>query len=259
MKKILYFSFIAIALLTLFFCTSSSLKPKKNALHVMAANSINPGKRVAVLELFTSQGCSSCPPADRLLGTYTSQENVIPLSFHVDYWDRLGWKDPFSSKEYTERQYSYASQLKSSVYTPQLVINGQTEMIGSDAGKITSTLNKIFSEQPDAAISIKKLTPGNGKVDIGFSTSGNTANTAVNIALVEKQATTAVKAGENGGATLTNYNIVRQFKTLDAVQNGDNNASIDLPSDVDLKGMSVVIFLQQKGNNKISAAEQAAF
>ncbi len=259
MKKLLYFSFIAIAFLILFFCTSSYLKHEKSSLHVMAGNNTNAGKNIAVLELFTSQGCSSCPPADRLLGTYTSKENVIPLSFHVDYWDGGGWKDPFSSKEYTKRQYNYASQLKSSVYTPQLVINGQTEMIGSDAGKITSTLNKIFAEQPDAAISIKKLTPENGEVNISFNTSGNSGNTTVNIALVEKQATTAIKAGENGGATLTNYNIVRKFKTLNAVQNGDNNASIDLPSSVDPKNMSVVMFLQQKRNNKISAADQAAF
>jgi hypothetical protein len=259
MKKLLFFSFIAVALFTLFFCTSSSMKHEKSPLHDVAANNINAGKNIAVLELFTSQGCSSCPPADRLLGTYTSQENVIPLSFHVDYWDKGGWKDPFSSKEYSKRQYSYASQLKSSVYTPQLVINGQTEMIGSDAGKITSTLEKVFAEQPEATISIRKLTPANGKVAISFSTSGNTANTTVNIALVEKQATTAIKEGENGGATLTNYNIVRNFKTVDAVIDGDNNASIDLPSAINLKDMSVVIFLQQKRNNKISAADQAAF
>ncbi|MEO7121372.1 MAG: DUF1223 domain-containing protein [Ginsengibacter sp.] len=258
MKNLIYFSFLAVAIFTLFFCTSSSLKHEKSPLHGGALNNINPGKNIAVLELFTSQGCSSCPPADRLLGTYTSHENVIPLSFHVDYWDGGGWKDPFSSKEYTKRQYKYASQLKSSVYTPQLIVNGHAEMIGSDASKITSTLAKVFAEQPVATVSIKKLTPANGKVEVSFNTSGNTENGTVNIALVEKQATTAIKAGENGGATLINYNIVREFKTVDAMKNGDNNASIDLPSAVDLKNMSVVVFLQQKSNNKITAADQAA-
>ena len=89
------------------------------------------------------------------MGTYTSKENVIVLSFHVDYWNRLGWKDPFSSKEYTQRQYDYASALHADVYTPQLIINGQTEMIGSDAGKISNAINKVFAEQPDATLSIK--------------------------------------------------------------------------------------------------------
>ena len=86
---------------------------------------------IAVLELFTSEGCSSCPSADRLLPQLAKLDsNIIPLSFHVDYWNRLGWTDPFSSSEYSERQRSYASHLKlESVYTPQLVVNGEYELV----------------------------------------------------------------------------------------------------------------------------------
>lgn len=198
-------------------------------------------------------------PADRLLGTYTSKENVIILCFHVDYWDRLGWKDPFSSKEYTKRQYDYASALHADVYTPQLVVNGQSEMIGSDANKISNAINKVFAEQPEAVLSVKAVKTENGKADISFDATGKISNSLLNVALVEKKTTTDIKGGENGGVTLANYNVVRSFKTIKKVENGNNVSTIDIPSSSDLKNMSVVLFLQEKGNNKISAATQAGF
>ncbi|MEO8413732.1 MAG: DUF1223 domain-containing protein [Ginsengibacter sp.] len=258
MKKILRACCFSLPLLTVSFCTPSSpgAKDKGHTGELPSKNIQMITKNIAVLELFTSQGCSSCPPADRLVGTYTKQENVIVLSFHVDYWDRLGWKDPFSSKEYTKRQYNYASPLNASVYTPQLVINGQTEMIGSDANKISSVLHKIFSEQPDAVLAIQNVNPQNRKLDISFNATGYTGNSIVNIALVDKKTTTAIKAGENGGITLTNYNVVRNFKTINEVNAGNNVSEIDIPGKADLKNMSVVIFLQQKETNKISAAVQ---
>ena len=259
MKKFLSLVFLSVPLFTLWFCTSSSSVKDKNAVNLKDNISTSDNKSIAVLELFTSQGCSSCPSADRLLGTYTSKENVIVLSFHVDYWNRFGWKDPFSSKEYTERQYDYASALHADVYTPQLIINGQTEMIGSDEGKISTAINKVLAEQPNTSISIKAVKPENGKANINFDASGNTSNSVLNIALVEKKTTTDIKAGENGGVTLTNYNVVRNFKTIKKVENGNNTFVIDIPPSSDLKNMSVVLFLQQKGNNKISAADQSGF
>ncbi|HEY5407819.1 MAG TPA: DUF1223 domain-containing protein [Ginsengibacter sp.] len=267
MKKFGYLILSVGALLILWFCISSSRgKDKETASNIKADITASGSKSIAVLELFTSQGCSSCPPADRLLGSYSSKENVIVLSFHVDYWNRLGWKDPFSSKEYTQRQYDYASALHADVYTPQLIINGQAEMIGSDADKISNAINKVLGEQPDATLSIKtvkaenaRLPDGQGKADIKFDVSGNTSNSILHIALVEKKTTTNVNAGENGGATLTNYNVVRTFKSINKVADGDNAATIDIPSSAELKDLSVVLFLQQKKNNKISAADQANF
>ena len=216
-------------------------------------------RNVAVLELFTSQGCSSCPPADRLMAGYASKENVIVLSFHVDYWNRMGWKDPYSSKEYTKRQYDYASALHSDVYTPQLVVNGESEMIGSDADKISAAINKVSGEQSDATLSIKTVKAENGKTNINFDVSGNAGNSVLNIALVEKKTSTEVKAGENGGATLTNYNVVTNFKTINKVADGNNEATIDMPPSPDLNNLSVVLYLQQKKGNKITAADQANF
>jgi hypothetical protein len=249
-----------VPLFSLWFCTSSSdVKHKESTGNMKTDIHASDNKSVAVLELFTSQGCSSCPPADRLLGSYTSKENVIVLSFHVDYWDRMGWKDPFSSKEYTQRQYDYASALHSDVYTPQLIVNGQSEMIGSDTDKISNAIKKVFAEQTDASLSIKTVKAENGKADISFDVSGNTGHSVLNIALVEKKTITDIKGGENGGVVLTNYNVVRNFKTINKVENGSNASAIDIPSSSDLKNMSVVLYLQQKKSNKILAADQAAF
>ena len=260
MKKIGYVVFSVGAIIALWFSISSSrMKSKESITNLKTGMSVPGNKSVAVLELFTSQGCSSCPPADRLMGSYTSKENVIVLSFHVDYWNRMGWKDPFSSKEYTIRQYDYASALHSDVYTPQLVVNGESEMIGSDADKISTAINKVLAEQSEVTLSIKTAKVENGKVNINFDVSGNTGNSVLNIALVEKKTSTDVKAGENGGATLTNYNVVTNFKTINRVSDGNNVATIDIPSSPDLNNLSVVVYLQQKKNNKISAADQANF
>ncbi|MEO9147699.1 MAG: DUF1223 domain-containing protein [Ginsengibacter sp.] len=248
MKKLVYIMSVSILVFTLWFCTSSTTmknKPESN--------------KIAILELFTSQGCSSCPPADKLVATYTSKENVIPLSFHVDYWDRLGWKDPFSSHGYSQRQYMYASALHSNVYTPQLIVNGTIEMVGSDANKISTALNKIFSEHADASLTIGKTQIQNGKININFDVSGNIQNSVLNIALIEKKTVTPVKAGENGGATLTDYNVVRSFKTVSKVESGENNTSIDFPTTLEFSNRSVVLYLQQKKDNHISAASKSDF
>ncbi len=257
MKKSLYGFLLTLPLFILWFCTPSSAGKEKQTEKKHSATSKTAAKNVAVLELFTSQGCSSCPPADRLLETYISKENVIVLSFHVDYWDRLGWKDPFSSNEYTKRQYRYASALNSGVYTPQLVVNGESEMVGSDENKISAALDKVQSTQPEANLSINNAKQENGKVTINFTASGKTNNSDLNIALAEKKAITNIKAGENGGVTLTNYNVVRNFKARQQFKVGENAADIDIPAGLDPKNISVVLFLQKNDNNKIIAAAQA--
>lgn len=259
MKQFKYLLFLSVLLFTLWFCTSSSsVKEKENSNNIQKEiETIKPGvKHVAVLELFTSQGCSSCPSADRLLDIYSNKENVIALSFHVDYWNRLGWKDPYSSSEYTQRQHKYASSLNSSVYTPQLVINGENEMVGSDAKRIDNTLKKVWSQDANSDLSIESVSLDNGKATINYTVSGNTNNFLLNIALVEKKTVTAIKSGENGGVTLSGTNVVRNFKTVSKPVEGKSAYVIDVPQGIDLKNMSVVLYLQES-NNKITAADQA--
>src|SRR5215471_14483241 len=94
-----------------------------------------------VVELFTSQGCSSCPPADAVLGKLAKRSDVLPLAFHVDYWDYIGWKDPFASKETTDRQYDYGRALcLNMVYTPQMVVDGSQDVVGSDEGAVVRAI-----------------------------------------------------------------------------------------------------------------------
>lgn len=264
MKKLRYAILLSLPLFTLAFCTSySSVKdkeqPNKKNTNTVSFHNNSVSKNFAVLELFTSQGCSSCPPADRLLATYISKENIIPLSFHVDYWDKLGWKDPYSSKEFTKRQYEYASALHSSVYTPQLVVNGQTEMIGSDANKLSSTIKNILAQNTGATISFKTLKAENNKASLSFNAEGTTSNCKLNIALVEKNTTTKINAGENGGATLIDNNVVRNFTTIGNINEGENTVAIDIPNSLNLNNAIVVIYLQQKDTGKIVAAAQASF
>ncbi|HSN07746.1 MAG TPA: DUF1223 domain-containing protein [Hanamia sp.] len=258
MKKIIFYIALSIPVFTLWFCNSSSnAKDRVTAMKSSASNTKT--KNTVVLELFTSQGCSSCPPADKLLCTYTSNKKVIALSFHVDYWDRLGWKDPFSAHNYSERQYKYASALKSGVYTPQLVINGETQLVGSEAGKITSVINKMLLQDPQAHLSLEKTAVNNDQINIRFRVSGNIANSLLNMAFIEKKVVTGVGAGENRGATLTEYNVVRGFTTVDSIKEGENTLALPIPSSLKPGNREFVLFLQQKNNNKITAAGKAEF
>ena len=181
---------------------------------------------VAVVELFTSQGCSSCPAADRLL-TKTLKENndphVLALSFHVDYWNHLGWADPFSDKDYTKRQYAYAKQFNSrSVYTPQMVVNGTAQFVGSNAAALKNALTQATRQAPPAGFESLSVQPESGKIlKVKYKLAGDYQNARINFALVSKHETTAIKRGENGGRTLSSDNVVRQFISTDAKASGE--------------------------------------
>jgi hypothetical protein len=132
-------------------------------------------------------------------------------------------------------------------------------MIGSDERKITAAVKRVLAEVPEATLSIKKVLTENGKLHINFDALGNTENYILNIALIEKKTITEVKAGENGGATLTNYNVVRDFKTIGQVNNGDNTSIVNMAIDsTGKKNSCVVLYLQEKNTNKISGADQSA-
>jgi hypothetical protein len=213
----------------------------------------DPGNGFVLMELFTSQGCSSCPPADELLGRYALQQNgpVIPIAFHVDYWNRLGWKDSFSTAGYSDRQRMYATWFSSDgVYTPQVVLNGRKEMVGSEEEKIAAAVKDLLNEKPAAIITVTATKKENGKAKVSFNVSGNANNCVINAALVQNKVFTHIKAGENSGVKLTNYNVVRDFKTI-AVTAGF--VELQFPSG-EADGYSVVIFLQEKTSGKIYAA-----
>jgi hypothetical protein len=170
-------------------------------------------KSPVVVELFTSEGCSSCPPADALLGELAQRPDIVPLAFHVDYWDYIGWKDPYASSANTQRQHDYAAALGlHMVYTPQMVVDGRTDVVGSERGDVAAAIGKAASA-PKLAISIEK-DAGGYRVLIPAAAPPAGGSATVWLALFDSQRETGVKRGENGGRTLKEYNIVRAWRQI---------------------------------------------
>jgi hypothetical protein len=210
---------------------------------------------LVVLELFTSQGCSSCPPADALLAEYAvaHNEHIIPLSFHVDYWNRLGWADPFSNKAYSERQQWYSQHLpKGSVYTPQLIVNGRGEAVGNNRKIVNGFVQDELLVKKAETISVTDISFDKNMVSFHYSSANTNDHEILNIALVQKQAITHIKAGENEGVTITNHNIVRSFRTQ--VLSNEGAGSIALPAMFKSSEYALVLYVQNKNDLSISAA-----
>ncbi len=210
----------------------------------------------AVVELFTSEGCSSCPAAERTLAKIKDEykQNVCVLEFHVDYWNYLGWKDEFSSKEYTLRQQKYASVLHTgSTYTPQAIINGNQEMVGSDYTKISSAIDKSLSKTSANQISLSAAT-AQGTVAVNYNVA-NLKNQLFNIVLVKKAATVNIKKGENGGRQLEHHNIVLSLNTI-ATENAKGTAMVNLPAGVKPDEVYIIAYAQQKSNWATTGAAQ---
>ncbi|MEA2572441.1 MAG: hypothetical protein QOI24_4442 [Acidobacteriota bacterium] len=217
------------------------------------------GTTPVVVELFTSQGCSSCPAADALLRTFVRDSRlrgkVIPLAFHVDYWDRLGWRDPFSSRVATQRQMAYIRTLRvNSAYTPQIVINGSREMVGSNESAIESAI-EAASKQPSAGT--LRLTTARKDNAIDVTLRGDVAREGndVIVALYEDDVMTEVGSGENGGRKLVNDAVVRQFVRIDAAR-GALEKMVTFRADPAWQAgkLGVAAFLQDKTTLKIGAA-----
>ena len=224
-----------------------------------------PEKGFAVVELFTSEGCSSCPPADALVAEVQKEDKDLPvyiLAYHVDYWDRLGWKDAFSDAAYSDRQRQYASWLKlSSLYTPQIVVNGRTEFVGSQAGSLTKAIHSGLRQQAKTGLALSGLRIEGKRLDwqCGIAGAmGGRGHLSLAVALVQRSAVTQVKAGENGGKTLSHVQIVRSFQTVQLDDKGNTSGQLDLPSGVDPADAEIIVFLQDQDNGNILAATRAA-
>ena len=168
-----------------------------------------------VVELFTSQGCNSCPPADKVLADLADEGNVIALGYHVDYWDYLGWKDTLGSAEYTERQYGYARTFsRRSVYTPQAVVNGRLHLNGGDRRSIDGHLSRMAAI--GEALPVEIAVEENGDSLIIRADNGDAASLgAAHLVLVyfDKARDVKIDRGENRGKTITYANIVTGIQT----------------------------------------------
>ncbi len=212
----------------------------------------------AVVELFTSEGCSSCPPADEAIAELLAKNNpdIFILSFHVDYWNRLGWKDEFSKHAYSERQQQYARYLSlESIYTPQVIVNGTNQFVGSNESQLNAAIKTSLQneQQTDFKVTAEKK---NNSLAITYNIEGKDA-VLLNLALVQPHASTQVKAGENGGKTLSHVNVVRELKVIEA--KGAGELSIEIPKELLNTSFQLIPYIQSNKNYKVLGAEQVNF
>ena len=217
----------------------------------------------AVVELFTSEGCSSCPPADRLLADLASEAEragtpVFTLSFHVDYWNHLGWADPFSQAAFTERQRRYAGALGGGVYTPEMVVNGSQGFVGSQSGTARAAVRKGLARAAVCRVRIDSATAdGQGNIKVTYAAAGHAAGTLLNLALVEKDRSVPVGRGENGGRTLKHHNVVRAFRSIRLDAKGTGAARLAMPADDHSGKFAVIAYAQDAESSAIEGATQA--
>jgi hypothetical protein len=199
------------------------------------AKAHRPAHGAVLVELFTSEGCSSCPPADALLrkinGKYTdSGQLIVGVSEHVTYWNYLGWSDPFSSEAYTERQSAYGERFHlDSIYTPQMVINGEEQMVGSDSSGLLRAIRKE-EQQPPVDIQITSASLSGSTLSVGFSVSGSIPGRGAEIyaILAEDAASSNVLRGENSGRMLSHVSVARTITRVASIQTATER-TIDLP------------------------------
>lgn len=206
-----------------------------------------------LLEFFTSQGCSSCPPADEIAGIYAvrNDPHIIPIVFHVDYWNRLGWIDPFSNGSFSERQSDYSENFSlGSVYTPQLVMNGREQLVGSDHQKIKEGIGRMLRQPMYGEIKITGIEASGGNVQVTYTVDRWLPGSTINAALVQKKSATYIKAGENRGMKLDNFNIVRDLKSK-PVDGNSGKLRLDKPVGYTGEDYIVVLFLQEKRTGPI--------
>jgi hypothetical protein len=183
-------------------------------------------ERPIMVELFTSEGCSSCPPADKLLAELASRPDVLTLSFHVDYWDRLGWKDPYSSHEATERQNRYATLLHlTSVYTPQIIVDGKWQAVGSDRADVEHALDLARRSYKEIPVT---LALDHGRAHVNVSAVDVAAGSVLLIGF-DRRHVTAVKRGENSGRTLAHVDVVRGVEEIARVNSRAGEIDAPIP------------------------------
>jgi hypothetical protein len=211
-----------------------------------------------LVELFTSEGCSSCPPADTLLARLETEQPVpgamvIVLSEHVDYWDQLGWRDPFSNSQFTRRQGNYASRLGTQGnYTPQMVVDGRAEFVGSDTRRALGSIAEA-AHRPKVTVRLTSTSRNTGEWTLHVEVGPVPESAEVMVALVEPNVATQVARGENGGRELRHAGVVRALQSAGSVAK-----SATFTKDVPLKTTSprqrAVVFVQTKNQGPVLGA-----
>lgn len=229
-----------------------------------AASAQAPSSRVPVLvELFTSEGCSSCPPADALLGRLDREQpvgnaNIIVLEEHVDYWDQGGWHDRFSSSYFTDRQNNYLPRLNfQDPYTPQMVVDGSSQFVGNDSQKALHAIAQSAKTPPKLALTLANPVVDGQHIGCSVSAVGDLPKGDLYAAVVQPSASTNVRGGENGGRHLEHVGIVRSMQRIGKVQDlssGPVKFHLNAPADTSATNLRIVVFAQGSGQGPIEGA-----
>jgi hypothetical protein len=215
-------------------------------------------RRTPVLvELFTSQGCSSCPPADQVLARLEAQQpvrgaEIIVLSEHVDYWNRLGWTDPFSSPRFSERQRRYSLQLRADAYTPQMIVNGRAAFVGSDERRARREIELA------ARTSVFPEVHMDGPSTVHIAVTSLPKQVGLWLAVTECGLSSDVRTGENGGRRLTHTGVVRSLESVKLDQSGKARVNLSLRNDWKVENLRVVVFVQDRVSLAVLGAATAA-
>ncbi|WP_157136619.1 DUF1223 domain-containing protein [Sagittula stellata] len=203
-----------------------------------------------VVELFTSQGCSSCPPADALLAELGDRDDVIPLALHVDYWDYIGWKDVFGTPKATKRQKGYArANGWKMIYTPQIIVNGREDVVGSRPGQVAALIEEHRGDVSHVDLSLKRM---GDRVVIRATGDGTARPCDIHVVRYLPSEEVAIRRGENAGKTITYTHIVRDWDVAARWDGlGTFEGAVPVPA-----GTPVVVILQEPKNGAILAAQR---
>lgn len=227
-----------------------------------SARSEGVARTPVLIELFTSEGCSDCPPADALLEKLDRSQpvngaNLIVLSEHVDYWDGTGWKDPYSAHQYSQRQSAYSDQFHlESVYTPQMVVDGQIEFVGSDERRAVRAIENVTGyEKIPVRLSAVRLDPGDAlslHVSTGQLQSGGPASANVMLAIADERDESHVGGGENGGKTLRHIAVVLSLTKVGTVdQSSEFSKDIRLNVAGTRRNLRIIAFVQESTAGRV--------
>ena len=215
-----------------------------------AAAAAQAGEPRAVLELFTSQGCSSCPPADRLVGQFANDPSVVALSVPIDYWDYLGWRDTLAKPVHSARQRAYARvRGDGQVYTPQIVVNGSADALGSDQAAIERAITQTDRDTGVMSLPVV-LAVNNGTLNVSVS-GADKAPAAAEVWLcpLAKAVPVAIGRGENRGHTITYHNVVRSWLKLGTLSGAQSNWNVPL-AQIKAEGIDAAAVMVQEGSHE---------
>jgi hypothetical protein len=230
------------------------------------ANFENESTPFAVVELFTSEGCSSCPPAEKYLNDLVAEareqnRKIYPLAFHVDYWNNLGWKDEFSDSRFSERQRDYARSAGSGqVYTPQMIVNGEVAFVGSNRKQGEAAITKALQRPAEYTLQLQAGRDAKtGKVTVAFQISPVRPQGVLHVALAERGLRREIRGGENSGRVLYHDNVVRAFETVELKNATRGEVVLPVPHNLAFGNSSVMAYVQDRKNGRILGAANIDF